>query len=369
VKCRRRYVTMAPAVLLVAAVSALSACGTQTASEEKAPSTAMSGGSAGADGQASLIQVAASPATARLSPSSAASASRKATPHQSPSAGKTGAAGTASASDGSAAGSLPPPDPSGQSVPIGDLPGWKQVFYDDFQGDSVSVGQFANCSSSTEICSDLPSAMQSEWWDYPDGWLDTTGNCEYEPSQTLSVSGGILNMFIHTSSSGTCMTAAPVAKLPNGDSSNGQLYGMYSVRMRSDPVTGYLAAFLLWPDSENWPQDGEIDFPDGSLTGGAGGFLHVQGGTSGSDQVPFVSDTSFSDWHTYTLEWTPSYVKFLIDGQLLGEVTNASEIPDTPMHWVMQTESNLGTGKPSASVQGNLQIAWAAVWSYDASTS
>jgi beta-glucanase (GH16 family) len=60
-------------------------------------------------------------------------------------------------------------------------------------------------------------------------------------------------------------------------------------------------------------------------------------------------------------------VKFLIDGQLLGEVTNAAEIPDTPMHWVMQTESNLDIGKPSASAQGNLQIAWAAVWSYDPS--
>ena len=284
---RRRYVTITPAVILVAAVSLLPACGTQSASGEKTPQAAISGGTDGAEGKASLIQVAASPATASLSPSSAASASRKATPHQSSSASKTVAAGGASTPVGSA-NSLTPPNPSGESVPIGDLPGWKQVFYDDFQGGSVSVGQFADCSSSTETCSDLPLAMQSKWWDYPDGWLDTTGNCEYEPSQTLSVSGGILNMFIHTSSSGTCMAAAPVAKLPNGDSSNGQLYGMYSVRMRSDPVSGYLAAFLLWPDSENWPQDGEIDFPDGSLTGGAGGFLHVQGGTSGSDQVPFV---------------------------------------------------------------------------------
>jgi Glycosyl hydrolases family 16 len=366
---RHRYVTIAPAVLLVAAAGLLSACDIQAASgEKKIPLAATSGAANGADGSASLIQVAASPATASMSTSSAASASRKGTPSQSPSARKTAAAGAASTPTGSAS-SLPPPDPSGQSLPVGDLPGWKQVFYDDFQGDSVSIGQFAGCSSSTETCSDLPQAMQSKWFDYPDGWLDTTGNCEYEPSQTLSVSGGILNMFIHTSSSGACMAAAPVAKLLNGDSSNGQLYGMYSVRMRSNPVTGYLAAFLLWPDSEIWPQDGEIDFPDGSLTGGAGGFMHYQGATSGSAQDAYISNTSFSDWHTYTLEWTPSYVKFLIDGQVLGDSTNASEIPDTPMHWVMQTESDLNVGKPPASAQGNLQIAWAAVWSYDPSTS
>ena len=250
-------------------------------------------------------------------------------------------------------------------MPIGNLPGWNQVFYDDFQGESVSTGQFSGCSSDPYTCSDLPSSTISKWADYPDGWADTEGNCDYEPSQTLSISGGVLNMYIHTSSDGTCMTAAPIAKLPNPvDSSNGQLYGMYSVRMRSDPVPGYLVAFLLWPDDGNWPQDGEIDFPNGDLDSSMDAFMHHEGGTSGSDQDYYLTNTTLADWHTYTIEWTPNYVKFLIDGQVIGDSTDTSEIPDTPMHWVMQTESDLDSTKPSSSAQGNLQIAWAAVWSY-----
>src|SRR5207302_10427800 len=36
--------------------------------------------------------------------------------------------------------------PSGQAMPIGDLPGWRQVFADDFSADpSVRVGRFARC--------------------------------------------------------------------------------------------------------------------------------------------------------------------------------------------------------------------------------
>jgi hypothetical protein len=331
----------------------LAACGTTVAAAELQP-------------RASRV---ASPAQSPTLASVPASATH-ATKRPSPKASKTKQAAKAqqsSISSGTAMGTGLMADPSGENVPVGNLPGWKQVFHDNFQGESAALGQFSNCSSSDNLCTGLPAGVQSEWWDYPDGWADTAGTCEYEPSQTLSISGNILNMFIHTSSSGACMAAAPVAKLPNGSSSNGQLYGMYSVRMRADSVTGYLAAFLLWPDSENWPQDGEIDFPDGELGGPVGAFMHYQGGSSGSDQDAYVSNYTFSGWHTYTMQWAPGYVKFMIDGNVIGDSTNASLVPDTPMHWVMQTESDLDGAKPDSSAQGNLQIAWAAVWSYDPS--
>jgi hypothetical protein len=270
------------------------------------------------------------------------------------------------ASDGQAVkfGGSSDPDPSGQSVPIGSQPGWQQVFYDDFTNESVSLGQFSNCGTSPEVCTGLPSALQSKWWDYPDTWPDTANTCEYYPSQTMSVAGNIMNMFIHTASNGTCMTAVPEPLIPGASSSNGQLYGMYSVRMKSDPVAGYKTAFLLWPDSESWPQDGEIDFPEGDVDGTVGAYMHHQGATSGSQQDGYSSTTTYTSWHTYTIEWTPSYVKFLIDGQVIGDSTDTSNIPDTPMHWVLQTESDLSGVKPAASASGNLQIAWVAIWSY-----
>jgi len=260
------------------------------------------------------------------------------------------------------------PDPSGQPVPIGNQPGWQQEFYDDFTGDNVAVGQFSNCGTSPQICTGLPSALQSKWWDYPDSWPDTSNNCEYYPSQTMSISGNIMNMYIHTASNGTCMTAVPEPLIPGASSSNGQLYGMYSVRMKSDPVAGYKTAFLLWPDSENWPEDGEIDFPEGSLDSTVGAYMHYQGATSGGQQDGYSSNTTYTSWHTYTLEWTPKYVEFLVDGQVIGDSTDTANIPDTPMHWVLQTESDLNSSKPSASAEGNLQIAWVAIWAYSPGT-
>jgi Glycosyl hydrolases family 16 len=258
------------------------------------------------------------------------------------------------------------PDPSGQPVPIGNLPGWKQVFYDDFQNESVSVGQFSDCTAAPFTCSGLPPSVRAKWWDYPDGSLDTAGDCGYYPSQVMSISGGIMNMFIHTAANGTCMTAVPEPKLPDPvDSSNGQLYGMYSVRMRADAIPGYKTAFLLWPDSEDWPADGEIDFPEGELDGTSYAYMHHMGATSGLQQDAYSTGTTYTGWHTYTIEWTPDYVEFLLDGRVIGDSTDTAYIPDTPMHWVLQTESDLDDVKPAATAQGNLQIAWVSIWSYD----
>jgi hypothetical protein len=282
-------------------------------------------------------------------------------------------------------------DPSGQPVPIGDQPGWHQVFYDDFTDETVPLGDFSNCETTTvPVCTGLPKTCtdtggacpslpttgpQEKWWDYPDGWQDTQKDCDYYPSQTMSIANNIMNMYIHTASNGTCMTAVPEPILPpraSGSvggatgSEGGQLYGMYSVRFKSDPIPGYKTAFLLWPDDENWPADGEIDFPEGELDGTIGAFMHWEGATSGSQQDAYGSSDTYTSWHTATLEWAPTYVKFILDGVTIGDST--SHIPDTPMHWVLQTESDIGASSPpAASASGNLQIAWVAMWSYDPS--
>lgn len=39
-------------------------------------------------------------------------------------------------------------------------------------------------------------------------------------------------------------------------------------------LSDYGVAWLLWPQSDNWPWDGEIDFPESSLTGTAHGYHH-----------------------------------------------------------------------------------------------
>jgi hypothetical protein len=231
-------------------------------------------------------------------------------------------------------------------MPVGDLPGWRQIFTDDFLTD-VPLGSF-------------PSAVSSKWSAYQDGWTDTSKNGTYYPSKVVTVHSGLMNLNLHTEN-GVHMVSAPVPKLPGATGSGGgQLYGRYVIRFRADPVAHYKTAWLLWPDSETWPQDGEIDFPEGDLDGTISAFMHRQNGTSGGDQDAYNTAVTYASWHTATIEWTAAACKFILDGKSMGNST--SRIPNTPMHWVIQTETALSGGAPADGDTGNVQIDWVAVY-------
>ncbi len=223
-------------------------------------------------------------------------------------------------------------------------------FSDDFNT-ATSEGQFLS--------------KYPNWYAYATGAKDSA-KVGIMDNSILSVSNGMLNMRLHTGADGVPRGAAPYPIINGGSALNlnnvNQLYGRYEVRFRADATPGYATAWLLWPQSETWPRDGEIDFPEGSLDGTIKAFMHRQGGTSGSDQDAFSTSATFSDWHTTTLEWTPGKVVFYIDGKVIGTSTN--RVPNTPMHWVLQTETAYGK-KPAASAVSNVQIDYVKVWGYN----
>ncbi len=231
--------------------------------------------------------------------------------------------------------------PSGVCAPAAPA-GWRQVFVDEFSTD-VAVGSF-------------PSAVSSKWRVYDDGWSDTSGKGRYSPSKVLSVTGGVLDYYIHTEN-GVHMVSAPLPKIP-GATNNSLLEGRYSMRFRADSMSGYKLAALLWPASDVWPRDGEIDFPEGAFGGRIGAYTHYQGATSGSDQQAFELDIDWNQWHTATIERTSSTVSYYIDGVLVGRSTD--RLPSTPMQWVLQAETTL-SGDTPASTAGHFQIDWVTV--------
>ncbi|RKH74550.1 carbohydrate binding domain-containing protein [Corallococcus aberystwythensis] len=235
--------------------------------------------------------------------------------------------------------------PSGEPMPVGDLTGWRQVFTDDFTT-NVPVGQF-------------PAAVSSKWGVYLDGWKDTSKNGTYSPSKVVSIQNGVLNKYLHTEN-GVHRVAAVLPKIPGANASGGLPAGRYAVRFKADAVPGYKVAWLLWPDSEVWPRDGEIDFPEGDLDGTISGFMHRQNGTSGGDQDAASSSARFTSWHTAIIEWSPGRCRFILDGAVILDKT--SRVPSTPMHWVLQTETDLSGTPPGNSAAGNVQIDWVAVW-------
>jgi beta-glucanase (GH16 family) len=238
-------------------------------------------------------------------------------------------------------------NPSGQAMPRGDLPGWRQVFTDDFTTD-VRLGRF-------------PAAVSDKWAAYDDGWPDTSRNGKYLPSRVVSVHDGMMDLHVRTDG-GTHMVAAPLPRTAGPGPQGGLLYGRYVVRFRADAIPGYKVAWLLWPDSENWA-DGEINFPEGSLTGTVAGFVHYKG--EPTKQKAFPVPAFFTSWHTAAIEWRPGEVAFFLDGLPVGTFRSRAEVPDTPMHWVLQTETNLEGRRPAATAQGHVQIDWVAVYSLE----
>ena len=246
-------------------------------------------------------------------------------------------------------------------MPVGNLTGWTQVFTDDFTT-NLPLGGFSGCDAYWKQCSGLPADVRAKWFAYPDNWKDSVVGT-YMPSKVMSIQNGLMNLYLHTEN-GVHMVSAPEPLIPGGTGSEGGLlYGRYAIRFRADQLPGYKTAFQLWPDSETFPRDGEIDFPEGDLGGTQYstmyGFVHHQGATSGSDQDWFGSGVPYGAWHTAVIEWRPASVTFILDGRTIG--TSTTRIPNTPMHWILQTPTTDSTSV-SDSTAGNLQIDWVAVW-------
>jgi len=238
---------------------------------------------------------------------------------------------------------------AGTAMPVGNLTGWRQIFTDDFTVD-LALGSF-------------PGSYEKKWMSYT-GFGDTSGVGWYDQKKVLSVKNGSLDFYMHTDSvTGKPLGAAPIPFLDSNGTWGGMINGRYTIRFRSDSLPGYGTGWLLWSDANDW-NEGEIDFPEGSLDGDINAYVHCVGDPS---KNCWSKDTGakFTDWHIATIEWTPASVKLILDDVVLGSPTNA--VPIMPMHWVLQACT---TGvKPSPSVSGHLQIDWVAVYAYDPTAS
>jgi len=227
------------------------------------------------------------------------------------------------------------------SMPVGNLPGWRQIFTEDFDQDAP-LGSF-------------PGSAYGQRWGGYEGIQDTAEEGTYSNRRVVSVRDGVLDMYLRTED-GTPLVAAP-APLVDGEW-GGQLYGRYTVRFRADPVEGYKTAWLLWPDSNDWAE-GEIDFPEGPLDGEMYA-ANLRVGHPGEFDLKTDGIATYDDWHVATTEWTPSGVTFYLDGQ---EVGSSDVSPSAPMHWMLQTETAFE--KPPESSAGHVEVDWVAIYRMD----
>lgn len=216
--------------------------------------------------------------------------------------------------------------------------GWTRTFGEDFTTPAAS-GAFMKTYGDRFVAYD--------------GFNDTSGVGMYRQS-AMSVADGTLDMHMHTDASGQ-PTGAAFIPLVDGKW-GGQTSGRYDIRLRADPVKGYGLAGLLWSDTNTW-EDGEVDFPEGALDGNVTLSNHCPGNPA-ANCLHRDLGTTFSAWHTYSIEWTPTKLTFLVDGVSVSSTTQ--NIPKKPLHLVLQA-ATAGGAKPPAAAAGDVQVAWVSI--------
>ncbi len=227
----------------------------------------------------------------------------------------------------------PTPTPApGTGVPTTDLPNWKLVSTEDFNGSSLPKGWGAYTGQ--------PGGNPGGWWD---------------PSHAVVSNGNLVLRGYRDGAhwaTGGVMLWAP------------QTYGKYEVRFKMDAGKGVKYALLMWPSSGRWPTDGEIDFLEdgGGDRSSTTATLHY-GANNSTIQRSVATD--FTQWHTVGVEWSPGSLVYTLDGKPWGSVAT-SQVPSTPMNLALQTEAGTCGDKwtpcPDASTptEVDAQIDWVA---------
>ncbi|MBO4241548.1 MULTISPECIES: glycoside hydrolase family 16 protein [Pseudonocardia] len=117
----------------------------------------------------------------------------------------------------------------------------------------------------------------------------------------------------------------------------GQQYGRWEIRAKTNPAVGYGDVALLWPDAEDWPEGGELNFMEIPKPQRDETHTIVHYGEDNS-QVGKTVRGDFTQWHTFAVEWLPDRVVFYIDGAEVFRTTDPEQIPPRSMHLAMQQD-------------------------------
>ena len=245
--------------------------------------------------------------------------------------------------------------PSGAAMPVGDLPGWRQVFAEDFTVAAPTGSWGASCAQDPDKIV-YTGAGGTKWRTYADCYRDTEEKRPYRSDQVLSVHDGVLDFSLRNVD-GRPAGASPSPVINAATNSQYQTYGRYSARFRVDTpaLSEYYIAWLLWPlDEEKW-KCAESDFPEMGLADRAvNAFAHY--GCAGA-QDQFSASIDLTKWHTVTQEWAPGVRRYYLDGTLIG--TSTRSVFNGPQRFQLQTETR-GNGTHA----GHLTVDWVVVYAY-----
>lgn len=250
------------------------------------------------------------------------------------------------------------PVPAGPAAPAGacgPMPvvapsGWLRVVSDDFN-ESIPLGEWGRAGGQWE-------RPGGNWRARPAGWKDSSRRGTYSSPKTTSQHDSLLDVWVH-SEGDVRYVAAPISLV--GDTIGQRI----SLCMRADVIPGYKLAFMLWPSLGTGNERGEIDYPEGRLSGvpaTARAFMHYDPEPlSGKKQDAFDTGVALQGWHMYTMEWHPraGYNSFYLDGRLIGRSTQF--VPRGPMHYLMQIETYMAGQPLPPPAAGHVLVDWVTI--------
>ncbi|ABX05454.1 MAG TPA: hypothetical protein DEF47_03235 [Herpetosiphon sp.] len=168
-------------------------------------------------------------------------------------------------------------------------------------------------------------------WAY-DNDVHVNGEQQQYTSNNVAVSGGTLKITARKeTANGYPFTSGRIFGLGR----QSFLYGKMVARMKMPVGEGYWPAFWMMGANINevgWPGNGELDIMEnigyGNWTSGA---LHgpgYWGAGSAGGLVNLPAGQTTGAWHTYAVEWDPTYIKWFVDDREILSFTRAQIIAD-----------------------------------------
>jgi len=243
---------------------------------------------------------------------------------------------------------------------------WKCTFDDEFNGTTLDSSKWTSWGG-------------VNYWGEP-------SVCYYDDADHVSVGGGSLNLSVTRMAPGsTCWEPSGTTNPTYGagvvytKDKFSQTYGRFEARIKFAGGTGIHDDFWLYPQNDSYPGQAEIDIaePFGAYPDNMNGFTHVTGPT-GTDDGGWGYCT-IKDWasgyHTYQVDWTPTSISFIYDGQTCYTYANWTPMTgysapapfNQNFFMILQALADDGTAAvaPTATtvLPATMQVDWVRVWS------
>ncbi len=248
--------------------------------------------------------------------------------------------------------------PSCNGTPDGLSGQWACTFDDEFDGTSLNTANWQPQLTATS------------------GYITGGPDCYVDNPNTISVSGGYLNLSVLKTAPFTCVPGYDPqyqAGMVTSSKLFTQTYGVFEVRAKIPDVTvpGLQETLWLYPQTLTygpWPASGEIDFAEFYSQYPDLDVPYVHYAFSSLDPNVTAHDCTIdpTQFNTYDVDWTPSSITVLFNGQvcLTDQPINGPAPFNEPFFIALTQALGLGTNAPTANtpLPATTQVDYVRVW-------